>query len=216
MSMDPKRAPVKPARMYDATARRERARELRASTLHVAYEMFQANGFAATTVESIAQAAAVSAATIYKTYGGKAGLVRALCDRALAGTGPIPAEERFDAFRSVKDPRNVIEGWGRLTSEVSPRISPLLLWLREAGRLDADAAALFRELDGKRLRRMADNAGFLADARHLRHGVTKQDARDIMWFLTAPDTYDLLVNQRRWSIRKYSNWMAETMAAALL
>ena len=202
--------------MYDATARRERADELRASTLDVANEMFRANGFAATTVESIAQAAAVSAATIYKTYGGKAGLVRALCDRALAGTGPISAEERSDALRSAKDPRRVIAGWGRLTSEVSPRISPLLLWLREAGRLDADAAALFRELDGRRLRRMADNAGFLADSGHLRHGVTKRDARDIMWFLTAPDTYDLLVNQRRWSIRKYSGWLAQTMTATLL
>lgn len=214
--MDPERSPVKPARKYDATTRRERADELRASTLDVANEMFRANGFAATTVESIAQATGVSAATIYKTYGGKAGLVRALCDRALAGTGPIPAEERSDALRSANDPRTVIAGWGRLTSEVSPRISPLLLWLREAGRLDAEAAALFRELDGRRLRRMADNAGFLADAGHLRSGVTKRDARDIMWFLTAPDTYDLLVNQRRWSIRKYSGWLAQTLTAALL
>jgi AcrR family transcriptional regulator len=214
--MDPERSSVKPAREYDATTRRERADELRASTLDVANEMFRANGFAATTVESIAQAAGVSAATIYKTYGGKAGLVRALCDRALAGTGPIPAEERSDALRSANDPRTVIAGWGRLTSEVSPRISPLLLWLREAGRLDAEAAALFRELDGRRLRRMADNAGFLADAGHLRSGVTKRDARDIMWFLTAPDTYDLLVNQRRWSIRKYSGWLAQTLTAALL
>ena len=214
--MDLEKPPVKSARTYDATARRERADELRASTLDVAYRMFRANGFAATTVESIAQAAAVSAATIYKTYGGKAGLIRALSDRALAGAGPVPAETRSDALRSAKDPRNVVEGWGRLASEVAPRISPILLWLREAGRLDADAAALFRELDRKRLRRMADNAGFLADAGHLRLGVTKRDARDIMWFLTAPETYDLLVNQRRWSIRKYSRWMAESIAAALL
>jgi hypothetical protein len=34
--------------------------------------------------------------------------------------------------------------------------------------------------------------------------------------LTAPDTYDLLVNQRRWSIRKYSGWLAQTMTATLL
>jgi AcrR family transcriptional regulator len=178
--------------------------------------MFHANGYSATTVESIAEAAGVSAATIYKTYGGKAGLVRALCDRALAGSGPIPAEQRSDALRSASDPRDVVEGWGRLASEVSPRISPLLLWLREAGRLDADASALYRELDAKRLKRMGDNAGSLADSGHLRSGVTKRDARDIMWFLTAPDTYDLLVNQRGWSVRRYSRWMTETMLASLL
>ena len=202
--------------MYDASARQERARELRAATLGIAQQKFQVHGYSGTTVESIAEAAGVSAATIYKTYGGKAGLVRALCDRALAGAGAVHAEERSNALRSAKDPRDVIEGWGRLASEVSPRISPLLLWLREAGRLDVVAAALYGELDAKRLKRMGDNATSLADSGHLRPGVTKRDARDIMWFLTAPDTYDLLVNQRRWSIGKYSSWMAETMVASLL
>ncbi|MEY2582155.1 MAG: hypothetical protein QOE09_2004 [Ilumatobacteraceae bacterium] len=216
MSMALRERPVKRTRVYDASARQERARKLRAATLDTAQRMFHANGYSATTVESIAEAAGVSAATIYKTYGGKAGLVRALCDRALAGSGPIPAEQRSDALRSASDPRDVVEGWGRLASEVSPRISPLLLWLREAGRLDADASALYRELDAKRLKRMGDNAGSLADSGHLRSGVTKRDARDIMWFLTAPDTYDLLVNQRGWSVRRYSRWMTETMLASLL
>jgi len=178
--------------MYDATVRQERARELRAATLDIAQQKFRRQGYSATTVESIA--------------------VRALCDRA----GPVHAEERSNALRSATDPRDVVEGWGRLASEVSPRISPLLLWLREAGRLDAGAAALYRELDAKRLKRMGDNAASLADSGHLRPGVTKRDARDVMWFLTAPDTYDLLVNQRRWSIDKYSSWMAETMVASLL
>lgn len=208
--------PVKQTRMYDATVRQERARELRAATLDIAQQKFRRQGYSATTVESIAEAAGVSAATIYKTYGGKAGLVRALCDRALAGAGPVHAEERSNALRSARDPRDVVEGWGRLASEVSPRISPLLLWLREAGRLDAGAAALYRELDAKRLKRMGDNAASLADSGHLRPGVTKRDARDVMWLLTAPDTYDLLVNLRRWSIDKYSSWMAETMIASLL
>lgn len=211
-----RKRPVKRTRTYDATARQQRARELRAATLDIAQQKFHVHGYSGTTVESIAVAAGVSAATIYKTYGGKAGLVRALCDRALAGVGPVHAEERSDALRSAKDPRDVIEGWGRLASEVSPRISPLLLWLREAGRLDAGAAALYRELDAKRLKRMGANAASLANSGHLRRGVTKRDARDIMWFLTAPDTYDLLVNQRRWSIGQYSSWMAETMVASLL
>jgi AcrR family transcriptional regulator len=59
----------------------------------------------ATTVKAIAQAAGVSAATIYKTYGGKAGLVRALCQHALEREGPIPAEERSNALRELEDGR---------------------------------------------------------------------------------------------------------------
>ena len=79
-------------------------------------------------------------ATIYKTYGGKPGLVRALCERALGGVGPVPAEQRSDALQAGEtDPRKVIEGWGRLTTEVAPRIAPLLLLLRDAA--DGDPAA---------------------------------------------------------------------------
>ena len=45
-------------------------------------ERFLALGYAATTVESIARAAGVSEATVYKTYGGKAAIVREHLRRA--------------------------------------------------------------------------------------------------------------------------------------
>ena len=59
--------------------------------------LFLERGFVATTVEAVATAAGVSPATVYKTYGGKAGLARSLCERALGGVGPVPAEERSNA-----------------------------------------------------------------------------------------------------------------------
>jgi AcrR family transcriptional regulator len=45
-----------------------------------------------TTVRAIAAAAGVSADTIYKSFGVKPGLIRAIHDHALEGKGPIPAE----------------------------------------------------------------------------------------------------------------------------
>src|SRR5688572_14525735 len=144
-------------RSYDSSGRRERAQEQRVRTLDAAQALFLEQGFTATTVGAIADAAAVSPATIFKSYGGKAGLVRELCERALRGSGTIPAEERSDALRSRTDPRAIIEGWGRLVAEVSPQVSPLLLLLREAAHSDLEAVALFEELDGRRLERMAEN-----------------------------------------------------------
>ena len=44
----------------------------------------------------IASAVGVSVDTIYKAFGGKPGLVRAIRERALQGDGPEPAEARSD------------------------------------------------------------------------------------------------------------------------
>lgn len=214
--MSPVAATVKRPRAYDASRRQERARRQYEAALAAARARFLDHGFAATTVESIAAAARVSAATIYKSYGGKAGLVRALCQRALAGAGPVPAEERSNALRSLSDPVQVIEGWGRLAAEVAPRVAPLLLLLGDAARVDPEAGALAEELDQSRLTRMAENARYLAFAGHLRPGVTASAARDVLWLCSSPELFDLLVNRRGWTLDQFRHFVADTMTKALL
>ena len=119
----------------------KRALRTRAAVLDAALVRFLREGYVVTTIESIALDASVSDATIYKTFGGKPGLVRALCERALAGEGSLPAEQRSDALQeSEADPRAVIDGWGRLTAEVAPRIAPILLLLRDAANADRAAS----------------------------------------------------------------------------
>jgi len=203
-------------RAYDVTGRQERARRQHEATLDVARDRFLAGGYLATTVESIAEAAPVSPATIYKTYGGKAGLIRELCRRALEGTGPVPAHVRSNALRETADPRVVIAGWARLLIEVSPRLSPLLLLLRTAAETDEDAAALHDEQDRDRLARMRDNARFLVQAGHLRGDVTAAEARDVLWLCSSPELYELLIVRRRWPLRRFERFVVETMTAALL
>lgn len=203
-------------RSYDASGRQERARRQRQATLERAQELFLDQGYTATTVESIAQAAGVSVATIYKTYGGKAGLVRDLCTQALAGTGPVPAEQRSDALRIGDDPRTVVEGWGGLVADVSPRVSPLLLLLRAAAATDLDAAALYAELDQARLDRMADNAQHLASRARLRAGLGVTEARDVLWLCSSPELYELLVQQRGWTPRQLGAFVVNTITGTLL
>lgn len=207
---------VKRPRSYDGAGRRDKALQLHEKTCEVAREKFLAHGYAGTTIESIAATAGVSQATIYKSYGGKAGLVRSLCERALAGEGRIPAEQRSEALRSSSDAGAVIDGWGRLVAEVAPRIAPLLLLLRDAAEGDLEAKALLDGLERARIRRMADNSRYLAVAKHLRNGVTEKAARDVLWLCSSPELYDLLVNRRGWSISDFSSFVTATMKAALL
>ena len=216
MSMSRRSDEVKVARTYNAASRREKARQHREATLAVARDQFLADGYVATTVESIATTAGVSPATIYKTYGGKSGLVRSLCQDALLGDDPTPAEDRSDALRSNTNPRDVIAGWGALRAEVAPRIAPLLLLLRDAAREDAEAAALYDELDRARVRRMTYNATYLVKGGHVRAGVSAKEARDVLWLSSAPELYDLLVNRRRWSIARYTAFVDTMVAGAVL
>lgn len=214
--MTAKASTGKGRRSYDASARRQRALQQRQDALERAKDLFLARGYAATTVEDIASSSGVSAATVYKTYGGKAGLVRQLCEVALAGSGAIHAHDRSDALRHTGDAHGLLAGWGALLAEVSPRFSPLLLLLRSAAETDHDAAALLAELDQDRLQRMTDNATFLSVAGFLRHGVTVETARDVLWFCSSAEFYELLVVRRGWSPDQMGHLATETMIAALL
>lgn len=207
---------VKGGRTYNADLRQQDARRRHGATLEAAHKLFIEHGYAGTTIESIASTTGVSAATIYKTYGGKAGLVRTLCERALAGSQPTPAQVRSNQLRSTPDPREVIRAWGKLLAEVSPRISPLMLLLRDAGQGDAEAAALYDDLDGDRLTRMSNNAQFLADAGHLIADVTVDHARDILWLCSSAELYDLLVTRRSWTVERYSRFAAAAMENELI
>ena len=209
--------PVKTTRRYDATKRRQRAQETRDGVIDVATTAFLRDGFAATTVASIAETARVSVETIYKSFGGKAGLVRAIWQRGLAGAGPIPAEQRSDEMqRRESDPRKVMERWGTFTAEVAPRVAPILLLIREAAGTDAEMAALLRESDEARLSRMELNARRLLDGGGLPKGVTLNEVRDVLWLFSSPELYDLLVVRRGWSLQRYGHFVSAVLEAALL
>jgi AcrR family transcriptional regulator len=183
--------------------------------LAAAEHLFRDQGFAGTTVAAIAARAAVSVETVYKTFGGKPGLVRAMCDVALEGEGQVTAEARSDEVQErEEDPRAVIHAWGRLGSEVAPRIAPILLLLREAAGTDKQMAELKAELEERRLQRMAHNARSLSA--HLRPGVTVQDAAEVLWTYSSAEIFDLLVLTRGWSLDRYGTFIAEAMIAALL
>ncbi|MBV9359216.1 MAG: TetR/AcrR family transcriptional regulator, partial [Chloroflexi bacterium] len=151
--------PVKHRRPYDASRRRQQASNTQDRIIEVAERRFLRDGYAPTTIPAIADEAGVSVDTIYKSFGGKPGLVRAIRANALRGEGPVPAEQRSDELQ-VREPdaRKIVEGWGRLVTEIAPRSAPILLLVRDAAASDPELRTLLEELDADRLRRMTDNA----------------------------------------------------------
>src|SRR5664279_903574 len=110
-------ASVNPSRRYDSTGRQRQAEQSRQLVLDSALELFVSDGYAATTVAAIADASGVSVETIYKAFGGKPGLIRALRERALIGDEPETTEQRSDRLRdAASDPRQIIEIWAGLST----------------------------------------------------------------------------------------------------
>jgi AcrR family transcriptional regulator len=210
-------ARVKKAREYDSSGRREQSRKTREKLIEIAREEFLERGYAATTLASVAEKAGVSVETVYKGFGGKAGLARAIYERGLAGRGPTSAPRRSDEIQELEtDPRNIIRSWGAFVAEVSPLVSPILLLVRTAAATDPELVSLLEESDRERLARMRHNARRFARRGFLRDGVTVNRAADVMWTYTAPELYDLLVNRRGWSPKQFGEFVASAMIAALL
>jgi AcrR family transcriptional regulator len=215
--MDRNHIDVKPKRRYDSTGRRQQAGRTREAILDVARRLFLGEGYAGTTVAAIAQASNVSVETIYKGFGGKPGLVRAIYERGLQGSGTVPAERRSDAMRSAEpDPRKIIDNWGTFVTEVAPLSAPILLLIRTAAGSDPEMAELREATDRSHLARMEHNARDLHERGLLREGLSLKEARDVLWLYSSPELYELLVVRRGWPIDRYGRFVAEGMAAALL
>ena len=101
-----------------------------------------------------------------------------------------------------RDPREVIRRWGEFIIEVAPRVAPILLLIKSAASSDPQIADLLAEVDEQRLGRMERNARTLHDRRHLRPGMTLDEARDILWTYSSPELFDLLVVRRGWSVER--------------
>lgn len=204
-------------RTYDSTLRRQQAERTRDKILATAREFFLRDGFTATTIAGIANNAGVSVDTIYKTYGGKPGLVRAIYERALEGRGPVPAEQRSDALQKAEpDPRAIFRGFGSFMSEIAPLGAPIQLLVAEAATADPEMEELRAQLDDDRFARMSHNARNLARAGHLRPDLRPKDAAEVMWAYTAPELYQLLVMRRGWTPARLGTFVSDALIAALL
>jgi AcrR family transcriptional regulator len=208
---------VKKKRIYDGRGRLEQAKRTREAILDAAREAFLGKGYARATIVDIATDAGVSVETIYKAFGGKPGLVRALFERALAGRGPRAAPERSDEMSEREmDARAIVRGWGKLTAEVAPLAAPILLLLRAAAGADPEMAKLLAETDETRLARMRQNAERLAARGFLRKGLSVERAAQIMWAHASPELYDMFVLRLGWTPEQLGEYVGEALEALLL
>jgi AcrR family transcriptional regulator len=211
-----RRAPRR--RPYDARRRREAAEASRKEVLAQSRRLFLEGGYGRTTIASIARAAGVSQESVYKGFGGKPGLVRAIYEQSLLGAGGPAAEERSDhAQVSVTAAGELMDQLGRLAAEVSPLAAPVFLLIRDAAASgDQEMASLLRDVDDARYRRMLHNARQVLGRGFLRTDITEEEVADVMFTCTSAELFENLVLKRGWSNERFGRFIARTLAANLL
>jgi AcrR family transcriptional regulator len=210
---------VNPRRGYDATRRQELARASRRAVLDAGLQLFVADGYAATTMASIARAAGVSVETVYKNFANKPGLVKALIDVSIVGDDePVPMMEREYVARSMAEPDPAVKllDFGVHIVDVASRAAAIQRVLRDAAVTDPGVADVLAKLDQERLVGMTHFAGHLHEGGHLRIGVSVDEARDVLWVHSSLELWDMLVTRRGWDPDVYGAWLGEQLVAALL
>jgi len=69
-------------RSYDSRGRKKNAEANRDAILEAARQLFASRGFEATTIDAIAEAASVSAPTVYAAFSSKRGILKAILNKA--------------------------------------------------------------------------------------------------------------------------------------
>src|SRR5262249_37520085 len=98
-------------RSYSSPRRREQAEATREAVISAGRELFEREGYAATPVAAIAKAAQVTPRTVYLGFKTKAGLLRAVWNRALRGEredAPVAEQRWFREVLEAPDPERTL------------------------------------------------------------------------------------------------------------
>jgi AcrR family transcriptional regulator len=206
-------------RRYASQVRDEQARRTRRAIVTAAHDLFLAQGYAATTIDAIAEAAHVARRTVFNSVGGKAALLKLALDWAIVGDDePVAMADRpaIKAILAEPDPRKALLLWVQAVTDVDSRTAPLGEILTAAADIDPAAAELLAETSRNRMLGATMFTRYLASLDGLAVGMTEQHAAELCWALMDGHLYRLLVAQRGWSTADFTRWLSDSLAAALL
>ncbi len=205
-------------RSYDASGRREQARARRLAVVLAARELFERDGFRLTTIAAIAAHAGVSAESIYKGFGTKATLAKAVFDVVIAGDDePVPVADRpaMKAIRDEPDVRRKIDLYVGGLAQRQARSAKVQILIRDGRHVDDSLAPIWATLNEEVLIGMTMLGRHLLDSGQLRDGIDLDEVRDVLWNYLSIDTYERLVLSQGWPLERYSHWLAHAIASAI-
>ena len=211
--------PVKAARAYDSSLRREQAQGTRRRILDAAQSLFERDGYAATTMGAIAAAAGVSQKTVYLAFESKSSLLRGVWHLVLRGERdslPVGEQAWYRAVLEEPDPARQLRLNMRNSRTVKVRAGAMMEVIRDAASADPAIGTLWARIQVEFHENQRAVVQSLADKGALAPGIDAAHGADILWALNHPDLYALLVGARDWTAERYEQWLGDLLCSQLL
>jgi AcrR family transcriptional regulator len=205
-----------PRRSYNSEGRREAARRNRAAVLAACRELLFREGYHTTTVRAVAERAGVSAETVYKSFGGKPGMVKALWDITLAGDDePVPMGDRpqVQEILGTRELGAKLRLYAAYARGIHERVAALFALLTQAG---PDVGEVLETAERERLTGVTAFVAHLDETGALGPEVDPAHLADVFWALAGPQLYTQLTAGRGWSADTYEKWLADTLTATVV
>ena len=209
---------TKVKRSYDASRRREQARARRLAVVLAARDLFERDGFRPTTIAAIAAHTGVSAEMVYKGFGTKAALAKAVFDLVIAGDDepvPVAARPAMQAVRDEPDVRRKIAMFAEGLAQRQARSAKVQILIRDGRHADDSLVPVWAKLNDEGLAGMTMLGSHLLQTGQLRDGIDLDEVRDVLWNYLAIDTYERLVLTQGWSLQRYSQWLTRAVTSAI-
>ena len=201
-------------RPYDNSRRQAQVRATRLRIVEAAKALFIADGYPATTLEAVADAADTSLPTLYRLFSSKRALLKAVLDVSFGGDDqPVAFGDRpeIQAARAEPDPRALITAFARIGRDFMQRSSAILRVLATAAAVDPDAAQLLAEIRRQRHTGQSRIVAALSARNALDPGLEFPEAADITYAVMSPEIHHILTVERGWSAGQYEQWLVRSL-----
>ena len=205
-------------RSYDASGRRAQARARRLAVVLTARDLFERDGYRPTTITAIAAHAGVSAESVYKGFGSKAAVAKAVFDLVIAGDDePVPVAQRpaMQAVRDEPDVRRKIAMFVDGLAQRQARSARVQILIRDGRHVDDSLTQVWAKLNDEGLAGMTMLGRHLLGTGQLRDGIDLDEVRDVLWNYLAIDHYERLVLTQGWPLERYSRWLTHAVTSAI-
>jgi AcrR family transcriptional regulator len=191
--------------------RQRQALETRRAIVRAARSLFAEGGYAATSIEVVAEEAGVAARTVYAIFGTKKGILAAICEEWLTEAGVMETVAEGLAERDLRRRLALVVHSSRRQWESERGVRAML---EGAAASDADVAKMIAGWKSDRARSLHGIvAGFEAD---LRAGIDGKRAGAIIRALSSAEIYSELVNGEGWRPDEYEQWLGGLLSDVLL
>jgi AcrR family transcriptional regulator len=200
-------------RPYHSRVRQRQAEETRQRILAAARSLFASRGYAATTLEAIAEIADVSPKTIAAVFGSKHALLAEVINPDAFSTH---VWQLIEELRVTEDPSRRLSLVAQITRQAYEPLASSLELLRTAGAVAPELADLAQQVEARRRQNQGRLMASLHEQGMLRPGLSFEEATDVLRALTSYDLYRILVVEQRWEPMRYETWLAQILIQQML